>query len=214
MKRRALDLFCKAGGATRGLQLAGFHVTGVDIEPQPRYAGDRFVQDDAIAWLRGEREPLSSFGLIWASPPCQAFTNAQRIHGRSHPDLIGPVRTYLQLAGVPYIIENVPGAPLVDPVLLVGTMFGLRTMRPRIFECSFDVPFALAPTPANRTAKMGRQPKDGEYMHVVGNFANVEYARKAMGIDWMSRDELREAIPPAYSKFLAECFLEHAPCIS
>lgn len=201
---KALDLFCKAGGATKGLQFAGYHVTGVDIEPQPRYCGDVFHQDDAMAWLKGEREALDSFDLIWASPPCQRYTNAQRIRGREHPDMITDVRMYLRACGVPYIIENVPGAPLVDPVLLVGTMFGLRTMRPRLFECSFDVPFALAPTPAARTAKMGRRPKQGEYMHVVGHFADVEYARDAMGIDWMTGEELSQAIPPTYSRFLAE----------
>jgi DNA (cytosine-5)-methyltransferase 1 len=156
-----------------------------------------------MAWLRGERGPLNSFDLIWASPPCQEYTKARRIRGRRHPDLIPQVRALLKASGVPYIIENVRGAPLLDPVVLVGTMFGLRTMRPRLFECSFDVPFVLAPTPTARTAKMGRQPQPGEYMHVVGNFPNVEYARDAMGIDWMTRDELREAIPPAYSEFLA-----------
>lgn len=200
---KALDLCCCAGGATKGLQRAGFHVTGVDNRPQPRYCGDAFYHDDAMAWLRGEREPLDSFDLIWASPPCQGYTNAQRIQGREHPKLIPEMRGYLQVAGVPYIIENVRGAPLINPVVLVGTMFGLRTMRPRLFECSFDVPFMLAPTPSARTAKMGRRPKDGEYMHVVGHFADIDYARAAMGIDWMTRDELKEAIPPAYSEFLA-----------
>jgi len=201
---RALDLFCKAGGATRGLQMAGYHVTGVDIAPQPRYVGEVFYQDDAMAWLRGERVPLTSFDLVWASPPCQAHTNAQRIQGREHPDYIPDVRAALVASGVAYIIENVPGAPLRNPVVLVGSMFGLRTMRPRLFECSFDVPFVLAPTPSARTAKMGRRPAPGEYMHVVGHFTDVEAARGAMGIDWMTRDELREAIPPAYSRWLAE----------
>ena len=207
---RALDLFCCQGGATRGLQLAGYHVTGVDIEPQPRYCGDRFFCDDAMAWLRDEREPLDSFDLIWTSPPCQGYSKTQRIMKNEHPQLIQDVRALLNLSGTPYIIENVPGAPLIDPVLLVGSMFGLRTMRPRLFECSFNVPFTLAPTPNARTAKMGRQPRGGEYMHVVGNFANVEYARAAMGIDWMTRDELREAIPPAYSEFLARQIQEAA----
>jgi DNA (cytosine-5)-methyltransferase 1 len=201
---KALDLCCCQGGATKGLQMAGYHVTGVDIEPQPRYCGDRFFCDDAMAWLRGEREPLDSFDLIWASPPCQGYSKTQQLRGNNHPKLIEDMRVLLRTSGVPYIIENVPGAPLIDPVVLVGSMFGLRTMRPRLFECSFDVPFALAPTPDARTAKMGRQPRPGEYMHVVGHFANVEYARAAMGIDWMTRDGLREAIPPAYAKFLVE----------
>ena len=207
---KALDLFSGQGGATRGLQLAGYHVTGVDIEPQPHYIGDCFFQDDALAWLRGEREPLDSFDLLWASPPCQGYSKTQQIRGKAYPKLIDDVRELLKASGRPYIIENVPGAPLIDPVVLVGSMFGLRTMRPRLFECSFDVPFTLAPTPATRTAKMGRRPAPGEYMHVVGNFSDVDYARAAMEIDWMTRDGLAEAIPPAYSKFLAECILEHA----
>ncbi len=208
--KRALDLFCKAGGATKGLQRAGYHVTGVDIEPQPRYCGDAFHQDDAMAWLRGEREPLASFDLIWASPPCQGYSKTQKLQGREHPMLIEDVRQHLAASGAPYIIENVPGAPLRNPVTLVGSLFGLRTMRPRLFECSFDVPFFLAPTPAARTAKMGRKPRDGEYMHVVGHFSDIDAAREAMGIEWMSRDELAEAIPPAYSEFLARHNLEAA----
>lgn len=198
---RALDLFCKAGGATRGLQQAGYHVTGVDIEPQPHYCGDAFVCGDALDIN------LAGYDLVWASPPCQEYTKARKIRNRAHPDLIGAVRARLRSAGSAYIIENVPGAPLIDPVLLVGSMFGLRTMRPRIFECSFGVPFMLAPTPNARTAKMGRPVRDGEYMHVVGHFSDVAAASAAMGIDWMTRDELREAIPPAYSRFLAEQLL-------
>lgn len=201
---KALDLFCKAGGATRGLQQAGCYVTGVDIAPQPRYCGDRFFQDDAMVWLRNEREPLSSFELIWASPPCQGYSRTQRIMKGQHPDLIAEVRALLITSGRPYIIENVLGAPLKDPVLLVGSMFGLKTMRPRLFECSFKVPFLLAPTPAAPHAKMGRRPKAGEYIHVVGNFTDMAYAKAAMGIDWMVRSELAEAIPPAYSEYLAE----------
>jgi len=195
---KALDLFCKQGGATRGLQLAGYHVTGVDIESQPRYCGDRFIRGDALTVA------LDGYDLIWASPPCQEYTNAQKIRNNDHPDLIAPIRARLIASDTPYIIENVPGAPLINPIMLMGSMFGLGTMRPRLFECSFDVPFFLMPTPAQRTAKMGRRPMVGEYMHVVGNFSDVAAARTAMGIDWMTRDGLREAIPPAYSQFLAE----------
>lgn len=186
-----------------GLYLAGYEVIGVDIEKQKNYPF-RFVQDDAMAWLKSEREPLNTFDLIWASPPCQGYSKAQKIRGRMHPKLIEETRGYLVASGVTYIIENVPGASLIDPVLLVGSMFGLRTMRPRLFECSFPVPFMLAPTPNARTAKMGRKPAPGEYMHVVGHFSDIEAAKVAMGIDWMTQDELREAIPPAYAKFLAE----------
>jgi DNA (cytosine-5)-methyltransferase 1 len=196
-----LDLFCGAGGCARGYQQAGFYVVGVDIAPQPRYAGDEFYQMDALEYLA--TVGLSRFAAIHASPPCQAYSKARNLQGNEHPDMVGPVRAALQATGEPYIIENVPGAPLVDPVLLVGSMFGLRTMRPRLFECSgFDVPFVLAPPPAARHAKMGRPPQPGEYVHVVGHMSNVPYCREAMGIDWMVQGELAEAIPPAYTEFI------------
>lgn len=114
----------------------------------------------------------------------------------------------MQASGKLYVIENVLGAPLLDPVKLVGSMFDLLTMRPRLFECNFSVPFALAPPPSAGHAKMGRKPREGELMHVVGNFTDVEYARRAMGIDWMTRDGLREAIPPAYTEFLGRLMID------
>lgn len=88
-------------------------------------------------------------------------------------------------------------------------MFSLRTYRHRLFECSFPIAAPPHPLHTAKTAKMGRQPKDGEFLHVVGNFSNVAAAREAMGISWMTRDELREAIPPAYSEFIARQFLAH-----
>lgn len=196
----ALDLFCGAGGASMGLHRAGFDVVGVDVRPQPRYPF-LFVQADAT------QPPfdLAAFDFIWASPPCQAFTLAQRIQGNDHPDLIEPVRVMLAASGRPYAIENVTGAPLRRPIELCGAMFGLRTYRHRLFETSFPCPQPwhhahelIAPT-----AKMGRRVQDGEFIHVVGNFSGVEIAREAMGIDWMARDELSEAIPPAYGEFVA-----------
>ncbi len=117
--------------------------------------------------------------------------------------LIEPVRKLLQETGKPYVIENVKGAPLINPVMLVGSMFGLLTMRPRLFEChGFDVPFMLAPPAESKHAKLGHAPKPGEYVHVVGHAPDVEYNRIAMGISWMTRDELSQAIPPAYTRWL------------
>lgn len=194
---KALDLFCGGGGAAMGLHLAGYEVTGVDIYPQPRFPF-KFIQGDALTF------PLDGYDFIWASPPCQAFTLAQRIRKNEHPDLIAPIRKRLKASGAPYVIENVDGAPLINPITLCGAMFDLQTYRHRIFECSFPIAQPLHPPHKAKTTKMGRPAKAGEFMHVVGNFSGVKAARKAMGIDWMSRDELREAIPPAYSKFILD----------
>lgn len=202
MRPRALDLFCCAGGAGMGLHRAGFDVVGVDIDPQPHYPFE-FHQADALTY------PLDGFDFIWASPPCQAHTLCQRIRDNDHPELVGPIRKRLRAAGVPWIIENVVGAPLIDPIELCGAMFGLQTYRHRLFECSF--PIAAPPHPAHvaPVRKMGRPPQPGEFMHVVGNFSGVKQAREAMGIEWMPRDKLREAIPPAYSEYLGRAALAH-----
>ena len=140
---RALDLFCKAGGATRGLQQAGFAVTGVDLRPQPNSCADVFIQADALEYLR--TADLSGFDLIHASPPCQAHTVLKHAPGtKAHLDLIAPTRALLVKSGKPYCIENVVGAPLRNPVILCGTMFGLRApsgelRRHRLFETSFPL---------------------------------------------------------------------------
>ena len=202
-----LDLYCGAGGAGKGYVDAGFQVLGVDIAPQPRYPF-AFVQMDALEFLdkllyRKRRGRPIPFLAVHASPPCQAFTNAQKIRCNVHPDLIVPTRERLQELGLPFIIENVPGAPLIDPVMLCGAMFpGLRTYRHRIFEASFELDVPPHPRHVHKQAKMGRPVKDGEWIQVVGNFSGVKLAREAMGIDWMVRDELKEAIPPAYTEYL------------
>ena len=124
---RALDLFCGAGGATRGLQDAGFHVTGVDLVRSPRYVGDVFIQADVLA-LTGEF--VASFDYIHASPPCQAHSALKVLHNaRKHPDLIPQTREMLVACGKPYVIENVMGAPLCDAFVLCGTMFATRRSR-------------------------------------------------------------------------------------
>lgn len=141
---RALDLFCGAGGATRGLQMAGFEVLGIDIRRQPRYVGEHFIQADAL------HPPvrLKDFDLIWASPPCQAHTALKRMwNRRAHADSIPETRAMLVRAGVPYVIENVPGSPLRATIRLCGSNFGLgaagaELRRHRYFETSFGL---LAP---------------------------------------------------------------------
>lgn len=201
-----LDLFCCAGGAGVGYWQAGFNVIGVDIAPQPRYPFT-FVQADALDVLRGQIAGLGirQFAVIHASPPCQLFSNTQRIRGNEHPDLIGPTRDLLVPLGIPYVIENVMGAKdeLIDPVMLCGAMFPeLRVYRHRLFESSVELSTPAHPAHTHKQTKMGRTPVSGEFIHVVGNFSGVEYAKQAMGIDWMGRDELREAIPPAFTKYI------------
>ena len=208
---RLLDLFCGAGGAAYGYMLAGFHVTGVDINPQPRYRGDRFIQADALEYCA---EHGHEFDAIHASPPCQGYSKTRNLHKNAHPMLIEETRNALRAAGKPYIIENVPGAPLLNPTVLVGSMFGLRTMRKRLFETSFELPFMLAPSPAARHARMGRPPQAGEYVHVVGHFSGIEYCRQAMGVTWMSQGELAEAIPPAYTEWFGRLLLEQMEGLS
>jgi DNA (cytosine-5)-methyltransferase 1 len=183
-----------------GYYRAGFDVVGVDVNPQPRYPFP-FHQRDAISFLRlfGKR-----FDAIHASPPCQRWTKAQRIQKNTHPDLIAPTREVLIDLGIPYVIENVEDArdELRNPATLCGAMFDLGTYRHRLFETNFPLVVPEHPEHTAKTTKMGRRPQPGEMMHVVGNFSGVEQAKKAMGIDWMTRDGLRESIPPAYTEYI------------
>jgi DNA (cytosine-5)-methyltransferase 1 len=181
-----------------GYHRAGFDVVGVDINPQPRYPFE-FHQGDALEYLA---EHGHDFDAIHASPPCQAYTKAQRIRGNAHADLVGPTRSTLQAIGKPYVIENVMGAPLLDPIMLCGAMFDIRTYRHRIFETSWGMAQPIHPVHVAKTTKMGRKLKDGEFMHIVGNFTGAATARGIMGMPWATRDELREAIPPAYTEFI------------
>ncbi len=179
-----------------------FEVIGVDIEPQPHYPF-LFVQADAMTFdLRG-------FDAVAASPPCQRYSNAQRIRDREHPDLIPALRDKLRASGLPYAIENVVGAPLLNPIELCGTMFGLHVYRHRLFECSFPISAPPHPPHVAPLRKMGRAPQPGDFMHVIGNFSGVKQARVAMGIDWMPRDKLREAIPPAYTEYVGRAMMAY-----
>lgn len=206
MKRpRILDLFCCEGGAADGYHKSGFDVVGVDISPQPRYPYE-FHQADALDFLA---EHGHEFDLIHASPPCQQFTLAWKLRRNNHPDLIAATRDALTATGRPWVIENVPGAPLQQPILLCGAMFpGLRVYRHRLFESNFPLRAPRHPGHVANVTKMGRPPRDGEFMHVVGNFSGVEQAKEAMGgLHWMSRDGLRECIPPAYAEFVGTAWM-------
>lgn len=197
---RLLDTYCCQGGASMGYYLAGFEVEGVDLSPQPRYPFP-FHQGDAVEFIR---EHGHEYDVITGSPTCRRWTNAQKIRGNEHPDLITPTREAMREVGKPYVIENVEGAAaaMVDPLLLCGAMFGLKTYRHRLFESSLPLGTRLHPRHLAPLAKMGRPVREGEFMHVVGNFTDAARAREVMGMPWASRDGLREAIPPAYTLFL------------
>lgn len=202
MRPRILDLFCGQGGAGYGYHLAGFDVTGVDIRPQPLYPGClTFVHGDALEYLR---EHGHEFDFLHASPPCRAHTKARggvRIQYQ-HPELIEPTRELLVQTGRPWVIENVPGAPLRNPVRLCGEMFGLSMYRHRMFETSFPLTQPEHPRHTVPVAKMGRKPQSGEYWSIAGNFSGVKEASVAMGMPWANQDGLRQAIPPVYTEWI------------
>lgn len=195
---RVLDLCCCQGGSSAGFAAAGYDVTGVDNTPQPRYPY-RFILADAIEYLTKHG---AEYDLIAGSPPCQLHTRAWRIRAREHPDLIAPMRAAMIASGKPYIIENVPGAPLIDPIELCGAMFGLHTYRHRWFESNLNLRAPLHPAHQANTVKMGRALNEGDFYHAVGNFSNVGYIRRDLGAHWMNRDGLRESIPAAYTAYL------------
>lgn len=232
-KPLCLDLFSGAGGCARGYQMAGFYVVGVDIKPQKRYVGDDFLVGDALEVLRrlidggsivGNRVyRLENFSLIHASPPCQGYSVTIHIHKnsskkKSHPKLIEPTRELLQTTGKPYVIENVPGAPLNGNLLLCGTMFGLRVIRHRIFETyPQDI---YAPSTCNHWGHtMGNNAKVknrgvvqsfelAPFLTISGHDYKLSDGQVAMSIDWMTRDELNESIPPAYTHYIGRQMLE------
>lgn len=203
---RLLDLFCGAGGASMGYHRAGFDVTGVDIQPQPRYPF-RFIQADALTYFA---EHWQEYDIFHASPPCQAYSSLTP-DKKKHLHLIPEVQAMFRATGKPYIIENVAGAKsfLQNPQMLCGTMFGLNVIRHRFFEC--HPPIYFAPHGCSHRKKVvrcGRTPDPAtQYHSVAGNFPNITYAKQAMGIDWMNRRELAEAIPPAYTQWLGKQIL-------
>jgi DNA (cytosine-5)-methyltransferase 1 len=203
---RLLDLFCGAGGAGMGYHRAGFEVVGVDIDPQPRYPFE-FHQADALECS------LDGFDAIHASPPCQQFTAYRRRGdgvGDSYPNLIPPTRERLEAVGVPYVIENVPGAPLRNWVQLCGTSFALDVERHRWFEMSCWA--ATLPCAHGRNSPRFPQATNRRNLRrtvEVGVWRiPLPIQHAAMGIDWMTLEELSEAIPPAYTEYLGAWLLE------
>lgn len=230
MRPRLLDLFCGAGGVAVGYHRAGFDVVGVDIKPQKNYPFE-FHQADCLDVLASYVDggewfyTLPSLAAIHASPPCQRYSAITRVHGRSaeHPDLVAPTRNLLIATGLPYVFENVEGAPLLNVITLCGSMFGLgaqcidgqwrQLRRHRLFEG--EVPVLLSPCQhsgepigvyghgGNRhnTAKSGKG-------HNRGYMGNKQERMQAMGIDWMTGAELSQAIPPAYTEFIGRRLME------
>lgn len=215
MKPLILDLFCGLGGASVGYARAGFEVLGVDIAPQPDYPFHA-SEADALALLARVDEINHFFDAIHASPPCQrdaAITKGTNAHLREqYPDLYPAVRELLEAAGLPYVIENPAARP---DVVLCGEMFGLGVIRHRNFELGGWT----MPRPAHLKHR-GRVRGwrhgvfyDGPYVAAYGNGggkANVAELREAMGIDWSTdRDQLVEAIPPAYTEHIGAALLAH-----
>jgi len=148
-----------------GYHRAGFDVVGVDINPQPNYPFHH-IRADVLTYMKWSDPVAAGYDTIHASPPCQAYSTASQHHKGKHPELIEPVREWLDSTGLPYVIENVPGAPMIDPVRFCGSSFGLRVRRHRMFEATWDD-------------------------------------------CWMTREELAEAVPPAYTEFIGSQLLEH-----
>ena len=220
MKPRLLDLFCCGGGAAKGYQRAGFHVIGVDIQPQPNYCGDEFIQADALEYLDAMFPTscaLRELDAIHASPPCQAYTHAKHIANRGrddHPRLIEPVREFLRRSGLPYVIENVVGAPLESPYLICGTSLGLNVKRHRLFETNVALMVPPCACGQYRPKRFASTPRiDGSrplsaYVNPLASETTHEEFADAMGIDWVPKRgkrparDLHEAIPPAYTELI------------
>lgn len=202
---RLLDLFCGAGGASWGYSQAGFDVVGIDIVSHPTYPFE-FAVDDAMDVLT-DSAYLAGFDVIHASPPCQAFTAYRRRGegvGDSYPDLIAAVRERLDGWGGTYVIENVPGAPLHNPVQFCGSSFGLDVRRHRLFES--NAPLMAPPcqhgTQRPRFAQATNRTNLRKTVEVGVWRIPLDVQQRAMGIDWMDLDDLTEAIPPAYTEHI------------
>jgi DNA (cytosine-5)-methyltransferase 1 len=218
---RLLDLYCKAGGASKGYSDAGFDVVGIDIKKQKRYPYE-FIKADCLEILQ-DLDYLRTFDVIAASPPCQTHSRTKHLRDAqggttTKLDLIPQTRAALIESGVPYVIENVPGAPLINPVQFCGSSFGLKVRRHRLFESSIEITGSVCKHKEqgkpigvygamNDTAQ-GLDKATGKYVIGGSTAKSVEEARNAMGIDWMIWGELVEAIPPAYTYAIGKQLLE------
>lgn len=221
---RLLDLFCGQGGAAVGYHRAGFDVTGVDIEGRSaRHYPFTFHQGDAIEYVK---EHGHEFDAIHASPPCQRYSHGTVAgHAHKHPDLIGPTRDALVASGLPYMIENVPRAPLLTPMVLCGTQFGLTATdddgtllhlrRHRLFESNVML---VPPGPCRHPVGVqwagsygGARRDRHEARHVRrgGYVPSKSVQERLLGIDWMTQSGLHQSIPPAYTEHVGRLLLDH-----
>ena len=201
MSARLLDLFSCAGGARKGYELAGFDVTGVDVEPQPNYPG-KFIQADALDVL-ANRDFLAGFDAIHASPTCQTFARVTEWRGTrdDHPDLLTPTLELLRQVELPWIVENVPEAVsahvLRADYLLCGTQFGLKVKRHRAFQVGNWSSYELLP-PCHCYRRRDLIPFEHKDERAFAN---------AMGCTWMTAKEARQAIPPAYTEHIGAALM-------
>lgn len=213
---RLLDLFCCAGGAGMGYHRAGFEVVGVDIDPQPRYPFE-FHQADAIEFVR---EHGREFDVIHASPPCQLFSRTKTLHSNEHPDLVEPTRQALVESGRPWVIENVVGAPLINPVKITGQHFAmtapdvdgvlLKLVRARLFESNMPIsaPQSFTPNKHLTTASVygaggGWTPRHRDNPDRRGGYIPAtSVLMELMGVDWMTKHELSQSIPPVFTEHI------------
>ena len=208
-----LDLFCGAGGASEGYFRAGFDVVGVDISPQKHYPF-RFIQMDSFSF-----RDFKPFNLIHASPPCKSYSRLKKFSNDEDRSVIDRTRTLLESSEVNFVIENVPFSTLNNPVVLCGSMFDLDVRRHRLFETSFKLDqlkcdhnkqdlnkkFVRADYHSGKRVLI---PTSVVSVHGRGHGVSVADQRKAMGIDWMTQDELSQAIPPAYTEWIGSQFLQ------
>jgi DNA (cytosine-5)-methyltransferase 1 len=212
---RLLDLFCGAGGAAMGYARAGFEVVGVDIAPQPHYPFE-FYCYDALEWLRDGSMYAFGFAAIHASPPCQPHSSltgwgASRRVKVMGEDLIAQTRELLQATGLPYVIENVGGAPLENAVMICGQSLGLRVRRHRWFESNVAllVPECIHPGPPVIVVRgsIGRKVFDPRRKAIA---PSLELAREVMEMPWaVTAGEVCDAIPPAYTELIGHQLLSH-----
>jgi hypothetical protein len=192
---RLLDLFCGAGGAAMGYHRAGFDVVGVDNRPQPRYPFE-FHQGDAMTW------PLEGFDAIHASPPCQVFSDAGTTRKADHPDLLTPTRTRLIASGLPYVIENIPLAPMPTGILLCGATFGLPIIRHRRFEVNPDP--VLVPSTCHQVRHGHAVDHGPGFAPYARGTWEPRWLAEVLPVvwPWMTLLESGQAIPPDYTEHL------------